>query len=378
MTNERKLFVGFKGAMLLLLAIFTMINSAKNSYAEEIDLGNKNLTASFYGKVYVDSFYNKNSLDEGYLIPNGLSILQQSGSSHLGMDLSYGKVFSTLEIGLSLGEIVRRLYIGYELTDESKVILGRDTTIASYTFGQMAFDENGLAGLGTLGTNQYLQLRYEINDFKIALVNNETAPDIDSIMLNIPHVEVAYNFATEKGSNETLVFASLGYFTFDDIVHQTTDDVIEFDPVLSGTLGAGGYYKEGFFTLNYSAFTAYNGELLGVFTQMLFNYDDHSATGKAHNIISFGGAVGVEFDIQSMFSVGAGVGYMGLISTDPLANSTDNVVATYLNCNIPLGEYFALYPEFGYIMSLGDVYGKTGGNLFYGGLHLVATFGNGK
>ena len=374
MNNMRSVFVGFKGVMLLVLSIFVITGFAKNSYAQENDLGSSKFDINVYGEVYMDFFYN----DSGFapdIIPNGISLLQQSGSSNLGIDVSYGNTFALLEVGLSLGEIIRRLYIGYEFENESKIIFGRDTTIATYTFGQMAFDENGLAGAGTLGSNQYLQIRYEISGFQIALVNNETAPDIDSIMLNIPHVEATYNFSIGD-SDETLVFFSLGYFTFDKIVDQTTDDEILFDPLIAGTLGAGGNVEIGFFTLNYSAFAAYNGELLGVFTLPLFNYDDHSLTGKAHNILSFGGAIGLEFDIMSMFSVGAGVGYMGSTSSDPLANSVDNSIATYLNFNIPIGKYFAIYPEVGYIINLGDVYGNTHADqsAFYGGLHLVATF----
>ena len=373
MNNIRRVFVGFKGVLLLALVIFTMMGFAKNSYAQQNDLEIKDVGINFFGAVYMDFFYN----DSGFapdIIPNGLSLLQESGSSHLGIDVSYGNAFALFELGLSTEEIIRRLYIGYEFANESKIIFGRDTTIASYTFGQMAFDENGLGGTGTLGSNRFLQIRYEISGFQIALVNNETTPDTGSTMLNIPHVEAAYNFSIGD-SSETLVFLSLGYFTFDDIV-DTAGLAIDVDPLIAGTLGAGGNYTVGFFTLNYSAFVAYNGELFEVYSQKLFDYADHSSTGKAHNLFSFGGAIGLEFDIMKMFSIGAGVGYMGSTSSDPVADSVDSSIATYLNFNIPIGKYFAIYPEIGYVVNLGDVYGNTytDQNALYGGVHLVATF----
>ena len=371
MNNVGKLFVGFKG-LLLVLFVFTMMGFAKNSYAQENDLEIKDVGINFFGAVYMDFFYNDSGLGA---VSDGLSLLQESGSSNLGIDVSYGNAFALFELGLSTDEIIRRLYIGYEFANESRIIFGRDTTIATYTFGQMAFDENGLGGTGTLGSDRFLQIRYEISDFQVALVNNEATTDTDSIMLNIPHVEATYNLAIGD-SSETLIFLSLGYFTFDDTVDATTGLSTALDPLLAGTLGAGGNASFGFITLNYSAFMAYNGELFGVFSQQLFDYADHSTTGKAHNLFSFGGAVGLDFDVMGMFSIGAGVGYMGSTSSDPVADSIDSSIATYLNFNIPLGEYFAIYPELGYVVNLGDVYGNTytDQNAFYGGVHLVATF----
>ncbi len=373
MSNFKAVFMGFKKVVLVVLSVFTIMSVTKNSYAQESASGSSKFDIGFYGAVYMDFFYNDSGFG-GDVIPNGLSLLQESGSSHLGVDVSYGNVFALFELGLSTDEIIRRLYVGYEFANESKIIFGRDTTIATYTFGQMAFDENGLGGTGTLGSDRFLQIRYEISDFQVALVNNESTTDSESIMLNIPHVEATYNFSIGD-SSETLVFLSLGYFTFDNVVD--ADGVsTAFDPLIAGTLGAGGNASFGFITLNYSAFMAYNGELFGVFSQQLFDYADHSTTGKAHNLFSFGGAVGLDFDIMGMFSIGAGVGYMGSTSSDPVADSIDSSIATYLNFNIPIGEYFAIYPELGYVVNLGDVYGNTytDQNAFYGGLHLVASF----
>ena len=72
----------------------------------------------------------------------------------------YGNVSATFEAGL--GDPVRKYFLTYRIggSEDHYLVVGRDTTIAAYSFGMVSNDFQALNDLGTLADNRRLQIRY--------------------------------------------------------------------------------------------------------------------------------------------------------------------------------------------------------------------------
>jgi len=332
--------------------------------AQEVENG---FETNFYSTIYLDAFYNQNNSNK----ESSFDVFQSSGSSNFGLEVSYGKIMGTVELGIDPDEIIRLLFISYQFNDKSRIVFGRDSTTANYTFGQVALDENGLAGYGTLTDDRRLQVKYIYDTFEVALIESATEQSGD---LKLPRLEAAYTFS--GAGNETKVFLSAGYYKFEDAT-SSSGVVIEQDPLIAGHIGVGGFQVISDFIINYSLFGAYNSSIYGALGDVRFVQTYHDPLGKTNNILSYGGAIGVGYSIIDMVMIQVGAGYMASISDIDLVgigNKTDQELGAYINVPIIFNSYFQLIPEVSYVEHITDFLGKYAGSELYAGLHFVATF----
>ena len=220
----------------LIMALF-----AVPVFAVEFESGE--FKANIYGEIYGDAFY---TYSEGYgESSNSFGSQTFVGSSLLGIELSYGNVSGTFEAGL--GDPVRRYFLTYRIggAEDHYLVVGRDTTIAAYSFGMVSNDFQALNDLGTLADNRRLQIRYGLNGFELAVVipslggawNADNTDDtgyklsttdtegnpLYTVFNVLPRVELAYTYATD--ALEFKVFGAYGAYMYSDNSKIASDKV---------------------------------------------------------------------------------------------------------------------------------------------------------
>ena len=104
-------------------------------FAVEFESGE--FKANIYGEIYGDAFYTYS--DSNGESSNSFGSQAFVGSSLLGVELTYGNVTGTFEAGLA--DPVQRFFLTYRFNAEDHfIVVGRDTTIAAYSFGMVSND----------------------------------------------------------------------------------------------------------------------------------------------------------------------------------------------------------------------------------------------
>ena len=376
-----------------------MALAAVPAFAVEFESGD--FKANIYGEIYGDAFY---TYSESYgQSSNSFGSQAFVGSSLLGIELSYGDVSATFEAGL--GDPVRKYFLTYRIggSEDHYLVVGRDTTIAAYSFGMVSNDFQALNDLGTLADNRRLQIRYGLNGFELAVIIpslggawnadntddtgyklsdvNETTNEALSTPFNVlPRVELAYTY-----TNDTLefkVFGAYGAYMYSDNSKIASDKVFH-----SYNVGFGGQANFGNSFLQFTGWYGANLDLMDALgnyksrvvsvqnnkiSMFLSDENGTTTTTQAENIQSAGAAIGLGHTFNEKYSPQIGVGYT-LNFGDGYKKMDDNLGA-YLNCVIQINDWFAITPEIAYINKMQDSTGAKEGFDFIAGAMASVVF----
>lgn len=359
-------------------------------FAVEFESGE--FKANIYGEIYGDAFY---TYSEGYgESSNSFGSQTFVGSSLLGIELSYGNVSGTFEAGL--GDPVRRYFLTYRIggAEDHYLVVGRDTTIAAYSFGMVSNDFQALNDLGTLADNRRLQIRYGLNGFELAVVipslggawNADNTDDTgyklgdgvsNSVFNVLPRVELAYTYATD--ALEFKVFGAYGAYMYSDNSKIASDKVFH-----SYNVGFGGQANFGNSFLQFTGWYGANLDLmdaLGNYKSRVVSVqnnkismflDDGVGVTKAENIQSAGVAIGLGHTFNEKYTPQIGVGYT--LNFGDGYDKMDDSLGAYLNCVIQINDWFAITPEIAYINKMQDSTGAKEGFDFIAGAMASVVF----
>lgn len=370
--------------LLSLMAVFMAVPA----FAIEFTSGE--FKANIYGNAYVDAFYGYNN--DGDKGSHSLSSQSLVGSSNLGITLSYGNISGTFEAGL--GDPVRKYFMTYNIggQEDHFVVLGRDTTIAAYSFGAVTHDFGSLNDFGTLADNRRLQIRYGIKGFELAVVlpnlgyssgtdtgyglgqyeDKNINKDVNPFQM-LPRVELAYTYASE--ALEFKVFGAYGAYMYEDSSEVNKAD----DLVLHAyNVGFGGQANFGASFLQFTGWYGNNldlmdamgnyherkvikhGNALGVFKIVNVNGEDKPDISKTvENIQSAGVAIGLGHTFAEKYTPAIGVGYT--LNFGDGYDHIDDSLGAYLNCAIQINDWFSITPEVAYYDNMNDSAGNKEG-----------------
>lgn len=366
-------------------ALFSLIMAFITVPAFAVEFENGDFKANIYGEIYGDAFYfNNHSSDT---VTNTFGSQAFVGSSLLGVELSYGNVTGTFEAGL--GDPVRRFFMTYRFggSENHYIVIGRDTTIAAYSFGMVSNDFQALNDLGTLADNRRLQIRYGINGFELAVImpslgggwnsdnTDDTGYKLSAVDANtdnalytpfnvLPRVELGYTYTND--SLEFKVFGAYGAYMYSDNNKIASDKVFH-----SYNIGFGGQANFGNSFLQFTGWYGMNLDLmdsLANYKSRVVSIDSNThklsmfledGITKAENIQSAGMAVGLGHTFNDMFTPQIGVGYT--VNFGDGYVQMDDALGTYLNCTIQITDWFSITPEVAYIDYMQDSNGNKEG-----------------
>lgn len=364
-------------------ALFSLIMAFITVPAFAVEFENGDFKANIYGEIYGDAFYfNNHSSDT---VTNTFSSQAFVGSSLLGVELSYGNVTGTFEAGL--GDPVRRFFMNYRFdgSENHYIVIGRDTTIAAYSFGMVSNDFQALNDLGTLADNRRLQIRYGINGFELAVImpslgggwNSDNTDDTGYKLSKadtkgnalytpfnvLPRVELGYTYTND--SLEFKVFGAYGAYMYSDNNKIASDKVFH-----SYNIGFGGQADFGNSFLQFTGWYGMNLDLmdsLANYKSRVVSIDSNTHKlsmfledgTKAENIQSAGMAIGLGHTFNDMFTPQIGVGYT--VNFGDGYAKMDDALGTYLNCIIQITDWFSITPEVAYIDYMQDSNGNKEG-----------------
>ena len=378
----------------LIMALF-----AVPVFAVEFESGD--FKANIYGEIYGDAFY---TYSEGYgESSNSFGSQAFVGSSLLGVELSYGNVSATFEAGL--GDPVRRYFLTYRIggAEDHYLVVGRDTTIAAYSFGMVSNDFQALNDLGTLADNRRLQIRYGLNGFELAVIipslggswNADNTDDtgyklsitdtegnpLYTVFNVLPRIELAYTYATD--ALEFKVFGAYGAYMYSDDSKIASDKVFH-----SYNVGFGGQANFGNSFLQFTGWYGANLDLMDAlgnyqsrvvsiqnnnkFSMFLTDENGKATTTQAENIQSAGAAIGIGHTFNEKYTPQIGVGYT--LNFGDGYEKMDDSLGAYLNCVIQINDWFAITPEIAYINKMQDSTGAKEGFDFIAGAMASVVF----
>lgn len=375
----------------LIMALF-----AVPVFAVEFESGE--FKANIYGEIYGDAFYTYS--ESNGESSNSFGSQAFVGSSLLGVELSYGNVSATFEAGL--GDPVRKYFLTYRIggSEDHYLVVGRDTTIAAYSFGMVSNDFQALNDLGTLADNRRLQLRYGLNGFELAVIipslggawNADNTDDtgyklsitdtngnpLYTVFNVLPRVELAYTYATD--ALEFKVFGAYGAYMYSDNSKIASDKVFH-----SYNVGFGGQANFGNSFLQFTGWYGANLDLmdaLGNYKSRVVAADPvnvnkismflEDGVTKAENIQSAGVAIGLGHTFNDKYTPQIGVGYT--LNFGDGYDKMDDSLGAYLNCVIQINDWFAITPEIAYINKMQDSAGEKEGYDFIAGAMASVVF----
>ncbi|MDT3694443.1 MAG: hypothetical protein ROM03_08520 [Mucispirillum sp.] len=363
-------------------------------FAVEFESGD--FKANIYGEIYGDAFY---TYSEGNgESSNSFGSQAFVGSSLLGIELSYGNVSATFEAGL--GDPVRRYFLTYRIggAEDHYLVVGRDTTIAAYSFGMVSNDFQALNDLGTLADNRRLQIRYGLNGFELAVIIpslggawnadntddtgyklsdvNETTNEALFTPFNVlPRIELAYTYATD--ALEFKVFGAYGAYMYSDNSKIASDKVFHsYNVGFGGQANFGNSFLQftGWYGANLDLMDAlgnYKSRVVSVQNNKISMFLDDGVT-KAENIQSAGVAIGLGHTFNEKYTPQIGVGYT--LNFGDGYEKMDDSLGAYLNCVIQINDWFAITPEIAYINKMQDSTGAKEGFDFIAGAMASVVF----
>ncbi len=358
------------------------------AFAVEFESGD--FKANIYGEIYGDAFYTYS--ESNGESSNSFGSQTFVGSSLLGIELSYGNVTGTFEAGL--GDPVRKYFLTYRIggAEDHYVVVGRDTTIAAYSFGMVSNDFQSLNDLGTLADNRRLQIRYGLYGFELAVIipsldgawNADNTDDTGyklgveastSVFNVLPRVELAYTYATD--ALEFKVFGAYGAYLYSDSNNIASDKIFH-----SYNIGFGGQANFGNSFLQFTgwyganldlmdALSNYKSRVVSVENNKISMFLDDGVT-KAENIQSAGIAIGLGHTFNEKYTPQIGVGYT--LNFGDGYDKMDDSLGAYLNCVIQINDWFAITPEIAYINKMQDSAGEQEGYDFIAGIMASVIF----
>lgn len=363
-------------------------------FAVEFESGE--FKANIYGEIYGDAFY---TYSEGYgESSNSFGSQAFVGSSLLGVELSYGNVSATFEAGL--GDPVRKYFLTYRIggSEDHYLVVGRDTTIAAYSFGMVSNDFQSLNDLGTLADNRRLQLRYGIKGFELAVIipslggawNADNTDDtgyklsitdtngnpLYTVFNVLPRVELAYTYATDV--LEFKVFGAYGAYMYSDNSKIASDKVFHsYNVGFGGQANFGSSFLQftGWYGANLDLMDAlgnYKSRVVAIENNKISMFLDDGTGTKAENIQSAGVAIGVGHTFNDKYTPQIGVGYT--LNFGDGYDKMDDSLGAYLNCIIQINDWFAITPEIAYINKMQDSAGEKEGYDFIAGVMASVIF----
>lgn len=389
---------------LLLSCVIALL--AVPAFAVEFTSGD--FKANIYGNIYADGFYTYSS-DKAEPLFSSLSMSNGKhsfgsyafvGSSNFGVTMSYQNVSGTIEAGL--GDPVRKYFLTYRIggADDHYVVIGRDTTIAAYSFGMVSNDFQALNDLGTLADNRRLQLRYGIGGFELAIIIptlgggwnadntddtgyqlSQTDTDGNNIVTAfnvLPRVELAYTYSTDY--IEFKVFGAYGAYLYSDNNNIANDKVFHsYNAGFGGQANFGNSFLQftGWYGANLDLMDAlgnYKSRAVGVSpsnSKKISMFLDDGVT-KAENIQSAGIAIGLGHTFNEKYTPQIGIGYT--LNFGDGYDKIDDSLGAYLNCFIQINDWFAITPEIAYINKMQDSAGEKEGYDFIAGVMASVIF----
>lgn len=358
-------------------------------FAVEFESGD--FKANIYGEIYGDAFYTYS--ESNGESSNSFGSQAFVGSSLLGVELSYGNVSATFEAGL--GDPVRRYFLTYRIggSEDHYLVVGRDTTIAAYSFGMVSNDFQALNDLGTLADNRRLQIRYGLNGFELAVVipslggswNADNTDDTgyklgdgvsNSVFNVLPRVELAYTYATD--ALEFKVFGAYGAYMYSDNSKIASDKVFHsYNVGFGGQANFGNSFLQftGWYGANLDLMDAlgnYQSRVVSVQNNKISMFLENDVTKEAENIQSAGVAIGLGHTFNEKYTPQIGVGYT--LNFGDGYEKMDDSLGAYLNCVIQINDWFAITPEIAYINKMQDSTGAKEGFDFIAGAMASVVF----
>lgn len=380
-----------------LLFLFLFILTFQPLYA--VEFTNGDFKANVFGEIYADGFYYGES---GSPFTHSFEARAFTGTSNIGVTMSYKNVSGTFEAGLA--DPVRRFFLTYNFggNEDHYLLVGKDAIIAAYTVGQVSNDIGGLSDFGAItdATRRY-QIRYGIKGFELAVIipslGGVWSPDysddtgyklgIDKDgnktsyqpFMVIPRLELAYTYAND--SLEFKVFGSYGAYLYEDSNNIAKDKVFH-----SYHIGIGGQANFGNSFLQYTAWYGNNIDLTdglttaksravgvsnGKISMFLTDADGNITSTQAENIQAAGVAIGIGHTFNDKITPQAGVGY--LVNFGDGYNKIDDRLGVYLNCIIKINDWFSVIPEIAYMDYMQDSFGsKEGYSIIAGAVALLS------
>lgn len=370
-----------------LIFLFLFMIIFKPLYAVEFSSGD--FKANVFGAIYADGFYYGNS---GSPFSHSFEQRAFTGTSNIGVTMSYQNVSGTFEAGLA--DPVRRFFLTYNFggSEDHYILVGKDGIIAAYTLGQVSNDIGGLSDFGAItdATRRY-QIRYGIKGFELAVIipslGGVWSPDYSDDagyklgtstyqpFMVIPRLELAYTYAND--SLEFKVFGSYGAYLYEDINNVAKDKVFH-----TYHIGVGGQANFGNSFLQYTAWYGNNIDLTSGLTTAKNRFVGLDSAGnismflddgvtKAENIQAAGVAVGIGHTFNDMVTPQAGVGYT--LSFGDGYNKIDDRLGVYLNCIVKINDWFSIIPEVAYMDYMQDSFGnKEGYSIIAGAVALLS------
>ncbi len=362
-------------------------------FAVEFESGD--FKANIYGELYGDAFYTYS--ESNGESANSFGSQAFVGSSLLGVELTYGNVSGTFEAGI--GDPIRRYFLTYRFggSDEHYIVVGRDTTIAAYSFGMVSNDFQALNDLGSLADNRRLQVRYGFYGFELAVIipsfggvwnadnTDDTGYKLSAVdeddntyspFYVLPRLELAYTYATDM--LEFKVFGAYGAYMYSDDMGNADDKVFH-----SYNIGFGGQANFGNSFLQFTGWYGANLDLMDA----LGNYQERfvatvvnnkismfldDGTTEAENIQSAGVALGFGHTFSDRYTPSVGVGYT--LNFGDGYDKMDDSLGVYLNCEFKINDWFAITPEIAYIDYMQDSTGEREGYDFIAGVMASLVF----
>lgn len=368
----------------------------RSVYATEIENGEFKVT--FFGEIYGDffysagSYYNENSLLESSFVSNNMthSFGSQAfiGSSLLGFEMAYKNVSSTFEFNPN--DPVQRFFITYKVnnSDENYFVIGRDSTTAYYSFGQVSNDLGALNDYGSLTDNYRFQARYGYKGFEIALIlpsagggwNSENIDDAgyreysDNVtvmetvkpFMVLPRLEAAYSYVDDR--LELKLFGSYGAYLYQDTV--TKKELL----VNSFSAGVGGQVNFGNSFLQFTGWYGLNMALTDAVTNYsnVLSKDDTNGDLSMNEVFSAGGAIGIGHIFNDKYTLQLGAGYTA--NFGPGYITADDSLGAYLNCIVQITDWFSVTPEIAFMDNLNDGSGQKEGYVITAGVLAALSF----
>lgn len=366
----------------LIITLFILIIP---QYVFALAYNAEDMEVKLYGTIYGDLFYSHGAsslLNNFYGTgsqTNTITTNASFGSTKLGLNINYKKVEVNFEAGIS--DPVRKFYFKYHIDRDNQnyILVGRDTNIAHYYFGQMSNDGQALNDYGSIISRRRMQIRYGIKGVEIALIipyiNFSNADDIaytkkdkmrEYIFYQIPRIEVAYNYKT---SNLYLKpFLSYGVYLYN--VNNNSYLAHQY------TIGLGGRNTADKFFIDYmlyfgqnmylnSTYGAYSGLSKTINPVNVFN-------NKAHinNYYSSGGGLGVGYYYNKfLFQLGAGCN----MNYDKKLHNIQSSAGSYINTRYYFSDIFSVLVEVAYLDNIYDVTKTNKGSaLISGGMFILS------
>ena len=386
-------------AGLFLVTTLGVTNNLSHAYTFKV---NDKTNIDLYGNIYFDLFYNYGNseisgnklLEYGYSVAGGEHTFGSKslvGSTNLGVKVSYDKMDGLVEFGFA--DVVRKAYMQYNFNRDTNhyLLLGRDTTIAAYSFGQVSNDFNALNDYGTLADKRRLQLRYGIHGFNLALIlpyageynkenvndaaysikytNSETGKEetYNNIFKVIPRLETSYEY-----SNDMLSIRAFGGYALYQFKNQ--NDKL-YEVAHSFNVGVGGKFN---FEKRFVEATVWYGMNQGLtgglsnYNIMLLGADSPTKKVRVNEVYSVGTAIMLGETFKGFITPQVGIGYTA--NFGPKYEDVDDALGAFINIVIKVNDYLTIIPEIAYMNKMSDGRKNTEGYIIHFGLVSAFSF----